>query len=665
MKDIPYFIVGLLLLLAACTGSKHGNVQKADADSLKAKYYELLGDDPEQALSFVDSMEHAEVLSEGVANLYRAQAYSEQYQPRVSEMYALRALKDERLKKEDRNKYYFLYSLLINSAANVGNTEQALKYALEALSVAKRDGGKHARNYIPDFQVAIANSQFRLNRIREANANYERAWTSYEEILKKAKSFSWFYPEFMLCVDAINDNTNTDSIQISMHWLPRMLSTYERMVATEDIPDFVRDNCHADVEMVQAKLLQAAGRHKEAEQHYRAFRQTEFATTAIGQKSAAAYLESVGNWHDLAQSMEACDTFYVENASLYSMDYLNNVLARRYRAERQLQREEAALKTGDRIVGLLDSVQEYTQRDQAAKLAVVYETQEKEQKIAEQEADLIRQRFIAMAIAFALVAAFFIIYTIHRLRAARRLAEVSAQKERIESELRIARDIQMSMVPSEFPTHEGLDLYALMTPAREVGGDLYDCLLKDHQLYFCVGDVSGKGVPASLFMAQTLRLFRAFAKRGYRPDTIACRINDELAENNQNGMFVTMFIGLVDLANGHLDYCNCGHNPPVLGKDFLQMEPNVPIGLWEGVNFAGEEIADIRRKTLFVYTDGLNEAENKNQQQFGDERMLKVIREKQGDTSRQLIEKLSETVESHRQGAEPNDDLTMLSLKVQ
>ena len=157
------------------------------------------------------------------------------------------------------------------------------------------------------------------------------------------------------------------------------------------------------------------------------------------------------------------------------------------------------------------------------------------------------------------------------------LEQTTAVKERIESELRIARDIQMSMVPHEFPERPDLDLYASMTPAKEVGGDLYDYLLEDNILYFCLGDVSGKGVPASLFMAQTIRLFRALAKQHLMPASIAKRLNDELTEKNDNGMFVTMFIGQLNLITGLFHFCNAGHNPPVIGGDkqhgsFLEME---------------------------------------------------------------------------------------------
>ena len=248
------------------------------------------------------------------------------------------------------------------------------------------------------------------------------------------------------------------------------------------------------------------------------------------------------------------------------------------------------------------------------------------------------------------------------------LEQTTAAKERIESELRIAREIQMSMVPHEFPKRPDLDLYASMTPAKEVGGDLYDYLLEDDILYFCLGDVSGKGVPASLFMAQTIRLFRALAKQHMMPAAIATQLNEDLTENNENGMFVTMFIGQLNLNSGHLHFCNAGHNPPVIGGDekhgsFLEMESNAPIGLWPGIEYIGEEIKTIKGRPLFIYSDGLNEAEDINQKQFGDDHMLDILRHTKFKDARHVVELMEAEVNRHRHGADANDDMTIMCLK--
>ena len=131
-------------------------------------------------------------------------------------------------------------------------------------------------------------------------------------------------------------------------------------------------------------------------------------------------------------------------------------------------------------------------------------------------------------------------------------------KERIESELRIAREIQKRMLPHVFPRRRDVDIYAMMTPAKEMGGDLYAYALLDDQLYFCAGDVSGKGVPAALFMAEVTRMFRTLVDGHLTPNAIATRLNHALVEDNEQGMFVTMFIGLINLKSGHMEFCNAG-----------------------------------------------------------------------------------------------------------
>ena len=206
---------------------------------------------------------------------------------------------------------------------------------------------------------------------------------------------------------------------------------------------------------------------------------------------------------------------------------------------------------------------------------------------------------------------------------------------------------------------------------------------KERRLYFCVGDVSGKGIPASLTMAVAVNLFRTVAKEGFPPEVIATKMNDTMSADNENSVFVTMFIGIIDLKTGNLDYCNCGHNPPVYGERrmhtsqtvfrFLDdIESNVPIGLWPDYTFVGGHISDIRGSMLFVYTDGVNEAENRMQEQFGEKRMLRVLRESTqpfGERtpktrSRFLIDEMKCALDAFADGSEQSDDLTMLCVSI-
>ena len=300
---------------------------------------------------------------------------------------------------------------------------------------------------------------------------------------------------------------------------------------------------------------------------------------------------------------------------------------------------------------------------------------------------------IQAAIAIILITlAFFIFYYFRRRKQMRelrqaynQLADTTTAKERIDSELSIAREIQMSMVPRTFPAfpdRRDIDLHAAIVPAKEVGGDLYDFFLQDDRLCFCVGDVSGKGIPASLTMAVAVNLFRTVAKEGFPPEVIAAKLNETMSANNENAVFVTMFIGIIDLKTGNLDYCNCGHNPPVYGERrmhttqtvfrLLDIESNVPIGLWPDYTFVGGHLSDIRSSLLFVYTDGVNEAENRMQEQFGEKRMLRVLRESTqpfGERtpktrSHFLIDEMKYALDAFVDGAEQSDDLTMLCVSI-
>lgn len=356
--------------------------------------------------------------------------------------------------------------------------------------------------------------------------------------------------------------------------------------------------------------------------------------------------------------------------------------------QRQLETEAAALELKNRDAELANAAMqlEHATLDGEAK-----EWQYR-QRLAEMEAQKnaeaarrLSQTYIFVIIAIVLVALAF--FTYRRIKQVRKLKAVNDElrtayqqleqtttvKNRIESELRIARDIQMTMVPEVFPDRANLDMQAYIQPAKEVGGDLYTFLLVDRPddedgsealLYFCIGDVSGKGIPASLFMAQTTRLFRSMAAQGLMPAEIADRMNRELSDHNEQGMFVTMFIGLANLQTGHLDFCNCGHNPPVLNGEFLNVESNAPLALWPEMDFVGEEIADIRGQRLLLYTDGLNEAEDGWQNQFGDDHLLQLLQQHPDDDAQQTIDMLREAVAEHVGDAEPSDDLTMLCMKI-
>ncbi|MEW6111549.1 MAG: SpoIIE family protein phosphatase, partial [Thermodesulfobacteriota bacterium] len=251
------------------------------------------------------------------------------------------------------------------------------------------------------------------------------------------------------------------------------------------------------------------------------------------------------------------------------------------------------------------------------------------------------------------------------------LTETTAAKERIESELAIAARIQKSMLPSEVPTFRdgmNLDLYAVMYPAKEVGGDFYDFGRVDEEhLYFAVGDVSGKGVPAALFMATSLSLLRTAALEGLPPDQVLTRLNRELSRENEACMFVTIFCGVLNVKTGKLMYARGGHDPAfVLTKDRGLVELNEAaaplLGLAPDLVYPGAHIELHRGDMLFTYTDGVTEATNVQGDLFSSEKLREKLLRLRMRTARDLVEHVGNEVTAFAGGATQADDITMLSL---
>ena len=248
------------------------------------------------------------------------------------------------------------------------------------------------------------------------------------------------------------------------------------------------------------------------------------------------------------------------------------------------------------------------------------------------------------------------------------------QLESLKTDLAVASEIQQAILPRVFPPFpelvDQIDMAALMVPAKDVGGDFYDIFRIDEDHFgFTIADVSGKGIPAAIFMAVSRTLIRATGIRGGSPSDCLTYSNKLLSSESVDCMFVTVFYGIYNIKTGEVTYCNAGHNPPVLGINddcrFMEMESNAPIGLWPELDFVGEEVDNIIGYKLFIYTDGLNEAEDDEQQQFGEDRLLNILKHHNFSDCREVIEYLGQQIIRHRDGAEPNDDLTMMCLKVE
>ncbi len=251
------------------------------------------------------------------------------------------------------------------------------------------------------------------------------------------------------------------------------------------------------------------------------------------------------------------------------------------------------------------------------------------------------------------------------------LTDTTSAKERIESELKIAHDIQMSILPKifpPFPSRPEFDIYAIIEPAKEVGGDFYDFFLIDDYLYFVIGDVSGKGVPASLFMAVSATLIKAKTGKGTLPDEILAKVNEELCIGNDTSMFVTVFCGMLNTQTGEVFYSNGGHNLPYLlcrdgGAALLENTGGMALGVMNDVKYQTKKTTLRVGDGLFLYTDGVTEATDCNEHLFGDPRLKAFLQAVEGFAPVKLIQDTVCAVKNFSSGAPQADDITIMALK--
>ena len=673
--------VSLILVIVACDGvtRRRPTLKASRADSVLFDVGVVK--DYERMRQLADSFEVAGVISPLDANRWRGVSYYHEGHYRMSELYYRKAVECKVENDEDQLSYNKCARRLSELLLVKGDYEGALIVAIPAVKKMEESGiGSDI-----DYAILLNNigcCQLNLGQDKEANESFLKARGHYANRWQSDSTSRGFQEAVLGTVYTSLAYINTRRYAESIYWIDRTEMLLGKYRQRPDARVEYFDEYQGRIEIMRAVAMQGLNKPEEAIKAYEAFKKTDYSKTGAGRINANDYLVAAQRFAEAADNYRYLDETMEHWGMEPSMDNIQLYLLPKYRANAEAGRRDSARVMGERILSLLDDAITDQKNSATAELATIYDTQGKEAEISQQQAKLSRQRLLATGIALVLIIVFFLVYTLHKRSATQRLTaaheklqqaydqleEATAHRERIESELRIARDIQMSMVPNIFPDCEGLDIYASIEPAKEVGGDLYGYLLMGDELYVCLGDVSGKGVPASLFMAQATRLFRTLATQHMMPAEIATRMNRILSEDNEQGMFVTMFIGRIDLKEGSMDYCNAGHNPPFMsdeqGGEFVDMLPNAPIGLWPDLDYDGERMENIKGRLMVVYTDGLNEAENRSQEQFGDDRLLEMLRSMKDITAKEVVESLRAAVQAHRDGAEPNDDLTIMCLRV-
>lgn len=637
LRPIVWGLTAVLLTLVCCTAAFGQSDIQQQIDSIKK-----LIDRYDQQDSIRQSAKERGVLMMTYYNNFM----NDQYMAEV----------DDQLEWLEMNGQWNVYYL-------VRGFEVQTLIHMDKLQTATREASalkKHAQQRHDEGGLALA--YLGMADIYSASGLYREASIHYRKALSLPKKMSLYYvvldnAYIMQAIALLQLNHNEELLQHCKEW--------EVWLRTGVVGDGDFFYCRlSNCESLRAQSLTKLGRYGEAE---RCLWHSEEYTAKVHKSG----LTTIANYNLL---LSRCTYFLAHRqaqeamACLDSMNVLlpqeNDISEERADALMMLGRGEEGAAMYKQLLTEKDSTFTRNMNKQLDELNTLYHVDE-----LQMQNKLERNRFAIVIVI--IVALAIIIFITFRFFAVRRMARLKAKSERMETELRVAHDIQMGMVPQEFPAfpdHPELDIYASITPAKEVGGDLYDYAIHGNHLYFCLGDVSGKGVPASLFMTTAVNLFRVASHQQLAPAVIAMQMNETLNENNASCMFVTLFIGRADLLTGRVELCNCGHNPPVIisggTPHFLELQSNCPLGIMSDIEFQCKSFDNIMDQPFFLYSDGLNEAENPLQEQFGDEHILRLLAAHPFVSCQDTIELMKSEVARHTNGAEQSDDLTMLCLKI-
>ena len=675
----------LMLTVLPFAGCHSGAQKNSSAEAVSMINAASESKDYKRVQSLADSLGKAGKISDGESNYWQGYACYQMGQRELAKSYWQEAIKDTENSTDANDLLYYAKSAsyLTSQLCRYAEYAAALYTALPVINRLEKIKCDTTSDYTNllifagccktyfDKEDSTATDMLeRAYRLHIGNIQQKASKTAYREALAGIinTAYIWIYAK---------------GYEEGLLWTERMgdlIKEYKQRYA--DDKNYI-DKQWARYLIFHATSLEGVGRHDEAGTAYEEFLQTEFSNTREGWTDASDYLTVAKRWEEAVDNYYTILEYLQKELTVYSLDNIQRYLLKKYRAHQMLDQQELINLTARQICEVLDSAITNNRRLDASELQSIHA---RDMEILEAESRSARQRQIYTGLVVAILIVAFAIYIVFRRHAERKLRkahdelkvaydqleETTTVKERMESELRIASDIQMGMLPENFPTradHDDVQLFASLTPAKEVGGDLFDFYFRDEKLFFCIGDVSGKGVPASLFMAVTRSAFRTVSAHESMPNRIVDTINRTIADMNKMNMFVTLFVGVLDLPTGRLRYCNAGHDAPLLvgaGVGELPCDSNIPVGFMPSWEYSLQETQIFTGTTIFLFTDGLTEAMDVNNAQFQMERINDIATlalANQQQEPRQIIAQMTEAVHQFVGDAEQSDDLTMMAIQ--
>lgn len=668
-----------LLFLMSC-GSQEGGEQNQKAENLlekahKARNYQLL-------LTLADSLEATGELSTAKANYWRGYASDRMNRKRMAEFYWKASVEGaaNSTSESSTDIYAKSASRLVNLLTVRGDYESALKVAEPAVARLEKLECDSTSDYI-NLLIYIGCCQAGIGKAGEATSDgFERAYQKHLDNIDKTHLDGAYKDAIAGLINIAYACNTIGNYKEAINWTDKfgkLIGEYEQRLDANS--DYI-DKQVARFDIYKAIALEKLDEKEEAAKVYEAFKETEFSKTPEGRINANDYLTAAGRWDEAADNYSSLDALLNKQEAGYSIDDIQNLMLKKYQANLLAGRRDSALAVSLQISNALDNAFAQAKKIDEEEQATIVK---KVEQMTEQQAEEARNKYYILVAALVGVLLCFLGYIFFRRHGNQKLQEAyedlqddcrlleenTAKKERIETERRIAHSVQENLVPQALPKYPKLGLHALFTPGNGISSDLYDTIIRDDKLYFCVGNAADNSIQTSILANIAWSLFRTAAALEDAPERIMSVINQGIAKEGQINRGVTLFVGILDLKTWVLSYCNAGHDTPLLllGDEVspLEVEPNKPVGSVYGWEFIPQETTIAPGTMFFLYSNGLTKVRSKDHKQYGEKRVrgeaLQAM--KLHPSPEPFIDSMHEAIEKYI-GDTPQDyDMTMLVIK--
>ena len=665
------------LLLTACSGgATKEEIDKADRimnSVYKAREYDRL-------LFLADSLDKAGSLSQVKAFYWRGYACDRVKKLRMAEFYWKTAIEagSQTTDPEDVSYYAKSASRLASILSVAGDYEGTLKMAQPVVARLEELKADTISDYV-NLLIYVCCCQSASSQSSDAFEGFKQAYQKHLDNISKTHSDAAYKDAFAGLLNIVYYCNYTKNYEHAVSWIDRfgeLLGEYEHLPSTN--PDFV-DKQLARFDIYRAIALEGMGKKEDAANVFEAFRKTAFSKTPEGRIMANDYLTAANRWDEAADNYSSVDALLAEQTDPNTIENIRKLLLQKYQANRLAGRRDTAVAVSLQICDSLDRA--FVKADQLAAEEQVKIVQMVEQK-NEQDAASNRRRQLGLMGLVALVFLGFSALTVYRRLAVRkreqdykRLKQAYAQLEgdttqRVSEEtvLRMANDVQKMVTPTILPQHEKMGLWASLVPAAGQASNLYDSLLRDEKLFFVMGDASGSDVQEIALMAAVKAQFRTALSLEDRPERIVSALNLALTGGRESGGEVALFVGVLDLPTGRLDYCCAGHIAPLVVDESivpLPVEQQAPVGLVADSTYAAQT-AELSSGTLILlYSQGVTDAVNASQQAYGQKRFLGDVLQasKLNPAPKPFVENLRDAVGRFTADTPQPKDMTLLAIR--